>query len=73
MSILLATFNKIVPSSPANDFDYLSRLDLPDFVKQDVVGRMKPYLKAIEIDGCSMTKIRKVIVLGNKGKVLFKI
>ena len=72
MSILLATFSKIVPSSPVDEFDYLSQLNLPDFVKQDVVGRIKPYLKAIEIDGCSMTKIRKVIVLGNKGKLLFK-
>ena len=47
--------------------DILNKLNLPDFVKQDIVGRIKPYLEAIEIDGCSKIRIRKVIVLGNKG------
>ena len=64
---MLATFDKVVPSSHIETSGILNKLMLPDFVKQDIVGRIKPYLEAIEIDGCSRIRIRKVIVLGNKG------
>ena len=67
MSLILATLNKVVPSGHIETSGILNKMNLPDFVKQDIVGRIKPYLEAIEMDGCSKTKIRKVIVLGNKG------
>ena len=72
MSLILATLNKVDPSSHIETSGILNKLNLPDFVKQDIVGRIKPYLEAIEMDGCSKIKIRKVIVLGNKGNFKHK-
>ena len=45
----------------------LNLLSIPEFVKEDLQGRFMPYLHAIELDGYDMRKIRKMIVLGNKG------
>ena len=45
----------------------LSKLSLPPFIKEDLNSRLKPYLEAVQLDGYDKRKIRKMIMLGNKG------
>ena len=46
----------------------MSVLDIPNFVKQAFDERFIAYMRAIRLDGYDKRKIRKMIVLGNKGK-----
>ena len=47
-------------------------LELPEAVKLTLKHNLKPYLEAIQIDGYEDKKKRKVFMLGNTGKILFK-
>ena len=40
---------------------------LPDFIKKNPGTKIKGYMQAIELDGYSDTKIRKLVIPGNKG------
>ena len=46
----------------------LEYLDLPDFVKQNIVKNIIPYLSAVELDGYDEYMIRKMMIIGNTSK-----
>ena len=73
MSFLIAVALNSYMRKHAHRKEILNSLSLPDFVQQDIDTRLKAYLRAISLNGFSKQKIRKMIVLGNKGKIKFQI
>ena len=73
MSFLIAVALNSYMRKHAHRKEILNSLSLPDFVQQDIDTRLKAYLRAISLNGFSKQKIRKMIVLGNKGKIKFLI
>ena len=69
MSFLIAVALNSVMQNHVRKKQILNSLSLPDFVRQDIDARLKPYLSAISLNGFSKRKIRKMTVLGNKGKI----
>ena len=73
MSFLIAVaLNSFMREHPHRK-EILNSVSLPDFVQQDIDTRLKAYLSAISLNGFSKQKIRKMIVLGNRGKIKFHI
>ena len=70
MSFIVAIAVGIVKPNYQHQQQIFKLLALPDFVKEDADQRLKVYLEAIQLDGYDEKKIRKMIVLGNKGSWL---
>ena len=73
MSLLIAAALNTTMQNHEQRKDVLNSINLPDFVKQNTHARLKAYLIAISLNGFSKKKIRKLIVLGNKGNIEFLI
>ena len=67
MSLLIAVALNTTMHDHVQRREILDSINLPEFVKQNTQTRLKAYLNAISLNGFSKKKIRKVIVLGNKG------
>ena len=67
MSLTIALAYIVQPRLP-KERRILKLLALPEFVKEDLMQRFIPYLRAVELDGYDNRIIRKMIVLGNKGR-----
>ena len=67
MSLTIALAYIVQPRLP-KERRILKLLTLPEFVKEDLIQRFIPYLRAVELDGYDNRIIRKMIVLGNKGR-----
>ena len=70
MSFIVAIALGMVEPNHQHKQQIFKLLTLPDFVKEDADQRLKVYLEAIQLDGYDEKKIRKMIVLGNKGSWL---
>ena len=67
MSFIVATALNIVDPKHPNRRQILDLLMLPDFIKNDYGKKFKAYFQAILLSGYNQQKVRKMIVLGNKG------
>ena len=67
MSSVIATALNIAAPKHPNKNQILDLLLLPDLIKYDNGSKFKAYFQAILLNGYNQRKVRKVIILGNKG------
>ena len=68
MSFVVAVALNIVAPNHRNRRQIFDLLVLPDFIKGDTGTKFKAYFQAILLNGYRQQKVRKITVLGNKGK-----
>ena len=65
MSAILAIAIKTIGMEMNDSSLVMDKIDLPDFVKENMKDNLIPYLRAIQLDGYETYKKRKMMIVGN--------
>ena len=70
MSAVIALAILVVGCNETFETDIRRYLYLPEIVKDNLPRNLIPFLEAIELDGYEERKIRKMMIVGNTGKII---